>query len=43
MVVGIVIGGIVPLFAVPMFEKFIQNHEGAEIQDATKKITKPIN
>ena len=43
MVVGIVIGGIVPLFAVPMFEKFIQNHEDAEVQDATKKITKPIN
>ena len=41
MVAGIVVGGVVPLFAVPFFEQYIQNHEKTEAHDDKKKNYKP--
>jgi len=41
MVAGIVVGGVAPLFAVPFFEKYTQNHEKSEAHDDKKKNYKP--
>ena len=41
MVAGIVVGGVVPLFAVPFFERYIQNHEKTEAHDDKKKNYRP--
>ena len=43
MVVGIVIGGTIPLFVVPLCEKYISKYENTDVHLDAKKNTNPTN
>ena len=43
MVIGIVIGGIIPLFAIPLCEKYIINQKATDVDKSTENNSNLIN